>query len=277
MIKNLIKKDLKKMFKLSVVLYAVSIILALIIMIIYKNTPDAEKFDLSKKVFYMLLMYIELGTLMAIIVNTLVQICKSFKNSFYKEESYLTHTLPITRGQLLFSKYCSFAILSSVSLIVVIVSLLMIMPSLVGNVNHVMFIISKPNIYKEVMMPLWLYFICFFVVSLTDMVALASILFNSTIEGNAVNHHHTRRGILCFILYYVCYKFLKTAIVTFCTLLFSTEIDISNFHEIFSRINYWYLSGFITVMISVIVSNIIFVTYNYIVHKRKFDKFVNIE
>ena len=107
------------------------------------------------------------------------------------------------------------------------------------------------------------------------MVAMTSIFFNSIIEGNAVNHHHTRRGILCFSLYYVCYNFIKIAIVGFGTMLFTEQIEYSNLHELFSSVNY--LPVFISVMILVILSNIIFVTYNYIVHKRKFDKFVNIE
>jgi len=118
MIAKLLKHDLKKMLRVLVYIYCISIALSTITRIINIGRDIQAVFILGQ--VFAGLTYSALGS---ILVNTFVQILVVFISNFYKDESYLTHTLPVPKAKLLLSKYISSLIVIISSVLVCFVSL----------------------------------------------------------------------------------------------------------------------------------------------------------
>ena len=94
MLNKLLKYDLKYMVKNMSIFYILSIFFAITTRIL---------FNLKQSVIINIIGQISVGCMFAMLANTLINtIMRSwvrFRDSIYKDESYLTHTLPvITKG-----------------------------------------------------------------------------------------------------------------------------------------------------------------------------------
>ena len=121
MLKYLMKYDLKKMFKLVIWFYPISLALAAITRII-SIWNDIQ----AIKILDMVLAGFTYSAIANILVNTFVHILMRFSNSFYKDQSYLTHTLPVKKSTLILSKYLSGLIVILTSIAVSFLSLFII-------------------------------------------------------------------------------------------------------------------------------------------------------
>ena len=88
------------MTRILVYMYAVSVVLAVITRLI-NIRDDIQAIRILGMVFAGCT-YSAIGN---VVVNTFVHIIDVFIKNFYKDESYLTHTLPISKNKLLASKY----------------------------------------------------------------------------------------------------------------------------------------------------------------------------
>ena len=118
MLVKLLKYDLKYMIKNMAVFYILSIFFALTTRIL---------FNIEKSVIINIIGQISVGCMFAMIANTLVNtIMRSwirFRDSLYKDESYLTHTLPVTKNDLYNSKFIQTLIFFLLSFVIIIISL----------------------------------------------------------------------------------------------------------------------------------------------------------
>jgi len=108
MLGKVIKYDLKWVYKAIVVFYILSIIFAILTRI-FLNIENSLLFEIIGKIFN--------GTMISMLVSSLINgLMRSwvrFTNNIYKDESYLTHTLPVEKKTLYLSKVlvamiCSF-------------------------------------------------------------------------------------------------------------------------------------------------------------------------
>ena len=118
MLTKLLKYDLKYMIKNMSVFYILSIFFAITTRIL---------FNIEKSVIINIIGQISVGCMFAMIVNTLINtIMRSwirFRDSLYKDESYLTHTLPVTKSELYNSKFIQTLIFFFLSFIIILISL----------------------------------------------------------------------------------------------------------------------------------------------------------
>ena len=102
MLKKLLKYDLKYIYKTLIIFYLVSLSLAII---------TRGFFYLSHSSIFHILGQITSGVtiimIFSIIVNTIVRVWTRFTQNMYKDESYLTHTLPVKKGTIYLSKFLS--------------------------------------------------------------------------------------------------------------------------------------------------------------------------
>lgn len=153
MLGKLIKYDFNWINKILYVYYIILFILAIVVKIV-------ESFD--QTLFLVIVDKIVSGMYIAcaisIIVTGVMRVWSRFINNVYKDESYLTHTLPITKNQIFNSKIISSILsLGLSSLVIVICSLIvylngttidmikMMYQSLIevyGSLNAVLFIIG---------------------------------------------------------------------------------------------------------------------------------------
>ena len=118
MLNKLLKYDLKYMIKNMAIFYILSIFFAITTRIL---------FNMEQSVIINIIGQISVGCMFAMIINTLINtIMRSwvrFRDSLYKDESYLTHTLPVTKNDLYNSKFIQTLIFFFISFIVVLISL----------------------------------------------------------------------------------------------------------------------------------------------------------
>lgn len=118
MLGKLLKYDLKYMLKNMSPFYILGIIFAILTRIF---------FSLGDSLIFEIIGQICVGTmfsmLASILINTLMRSWVRFRDFLYKDESYLTHTLPVTKKDLYNSQFFQSLIFFIVGFIVIVLSL----------------------------------------------------------------------------------------------------------------------------------------------------------
>ena len=118
MLNKLLKYDLKYMIKNMTIFYLLSLFFALTTRIL---------FNIEQSVIINIISQISVGCMFALVANTLINTMMRswirFRDSLYKDESYLTHTLPVTKNDLYNSKFIQTLIFFFISFLVIIISL----------------------------------------------------------------------------------------------------------------------------------------------------------
>ena len=118
MLTKLLKYDLKYMIKNMFVFYVLSIFFSITTRIL---------FNIDQSVIVTIIAQISVGCMFAMIANTLINTMMRswirFRDSLYKDEAYLTHTLPVTKNDLYNSKFIQTFIFFLFGFLVVLVSL----------------------------------------------------------------------------------------------------------------------------------------------------------
>ena len=118
MLNKLLKYDLKYMVKNMSVFYILSLFFAITTRIL---------FSMNQSFMINLLGQISVGCMFSmvasILINTMMRSWVRFRDSIYKDESYLTHTLPVTKNDIYNSKFIQTFIFFIISFIIIIISL----------------------------------------------------------------------------------------------------------------------------------------------------------
>ena len=118
MLSKLLKYDLKYMIKNMAIFYILSIFFAITTRIL---------FNLEQSIIINIIGQISVGCMFSMIVSTLINtIMRSwvrFRDSLYKDEAYLTHTLPVTKNELYNSKFIQTLIFFFIGFIIIVLSL----------------------------------------------------------------------------------------------------------------------------------------------------------
>ena len=118
MLNKLLKYDLKYMIKNMSIFYILSIFFAITTRIL---------FNIDQSVMIKILAQISNGCMIAMVANTIINVMMRswlrFNDSLYKDESYLTHTLPVTKNQLYNSKFILTLIFYFISFVIVLLTL----------------------------------------------------------------------------------------------------------------------------------------------------------
>jgi len=116
MLNKLLKYDLKYMIKNMAIFYILSIFFAITTRIL---------FNMEQSVIINIIGQISVGCMFAMIVNTLINTMMRswirFRDSLYKDESYLTHTLPVTKSELYNSKFIQTLVFFFISFVVILI------------------------------------------------------------------------------------------------------------------------------------------------------------
>lgn len=115
MLRKLIKYDLLWINRMMVFYYAIAIVLSVLTRIASSFTDSA-----MGNIIYDILRGVTIAAFVNVIVNAAIRIWVRFRQNHYKDEAYLTHTLPVTRGHLYDSKALSALISILLALMVTI-------------------------------------------------------------------------------------------------------------------------------------------------------------
>ena len=118
MLKKLLKYDLKYMIKNMGIFY---------ILILFFGITTRILFSVQESVIVNIIAQISVGFLFSMVANILINVVMRswirFRDSIYKDESYLTHTLPVTKNDIYNSKFIQTLIFFTISFIIVLFSL----------------------------------------------------------------------------------------------------------------------------------------------------------
>ena len=118
MLTKLLKYDLKYMIKNMSIFYILAIFFSITTRIL---------FSFNQTFIINIISQISVGCMFAmlvnILINTMMRSWVRFRDSIYKDESYLTHTLPVSKKDIYNSKFIQTLIFFIVSFIVILISL----------------------------------------------------------------------------------------------------------------------------------------------------------
>ena len=122
MLNKLLKYDLKYMLKNMSVFYILSIFFAIVCRIILFSILVTNKTTMIR-IIYSICSGIMYAMIFNIIFNTVIRSWVSFDKSLYKDEAYLTHTLPVSKNDIYNSKFIQTLIFIFICFFIVLLSL----------------------------------------------------------------------------------------------------------------------------------------------------------
>lgn len=118
MLKKLLKYDLQKTYKILIIFYSLSIFFAILTRI-FLSIENSFILNIIGKICG----GVTISMIFNILINNLIRLWVDFKNNLYKDESYLTHTLPIEKKTLYLSKTLTAIITLFTSILIIGLSL----------------------------------------------------------------------------------------------------------------------------------------------------------
>jgi hypothetical protein len=209
MIKNLMKYDIKKMLRIVIYIDACAILLAALTRLV--GIWDNIQLIYIIKQFFQGFTY---SAIASVLINTFIHILAVFITNFYKDESYLTHTLPVTKSQLLISKYLS-ALISVVSSVAVCFVSLFIMLYSKGFIEALKAFIKATVADFNVSVGLFVFILVYLIFA--QLCSIISMTFSAVIKANRYNAKRIIKGLLWFFAYYLIASlaFLVVAAIVF--------------------------------------------------------------
>ena len=263
MLKKLLKYDLKSINIVLIVFYGLSIFFSILTRI-FLSIENSFIFNVIGQICN--------GTMIAmmfnIIINNLIRLWVRFKQNFYGDESYLTHTLPVEKKTLYLSKFIVSVITLLISISVIVLSLF---------IAHY----SKENIelVKNLLLPLATIYDSTVIGIIFSFVFIIFLeLFNMLQSGyvGIVLGHRKNNNKMLFTFIYGFIIYLLTQIfalaVVFLAALFNK--DIMNLFYSMETLNVDMIKLCIYLAIGVYIANIIVL---YIVNSKLFSKGVNVD
>lgn len=261
MIKYLMKYDLKRMLKILVFLYAITIGLAIITRLIAIGN-NIQLLNILANVFKSL----TISAMAAVLINMFVHIIMAFTTTFYKDQSYLTHTLPVKKDELLLSKYISSLIVIFCSIFVCVIAFLIMFYSpefIQGLSDYIQATTTNFNISPIVFIMLIILVILF------QICAFMSFGFTSIILGYANNKKRGVKGLIWFLIFY----FVSMQVTLLIAIIISAITG--NLQDMFSET--MSQSVFLMLIIVCIVLYAIYAVLFYFISKKLFEKGVNVD
>ena len=119
MLNKLLKYDLKYMIGNMGVFYILSIIFAVLTRIFFSLDGGV-----IIEVIGQICVGVMFSMIASIMINTIMRSFVRFRDSIYKDEAYLTHTLPVTKAEIYESRFIETLIFSVIGFVIILISLL---------------------------------------------------------------------------------------------------------------------------------------------------------
>lgn len=118
MLKKLLKYDLQNMLPFLAIFYSLSLVFAVLTRILL-NIENSLFWDIAGRICS----GVTISMLFNIIINVVMRAWVRFKHNFYGDESYLTHSLPVTKHALYLSKFLTTVIALFLSVLIAVLTL----------------------------------------------------------------------------------------------------------------------------------------------------------
>lgn len=263
MLGKLLKYDLKWIYKVVIVFYALSFIFACITRIC---------FSIENSALFGILGQISAGFTISMLVSSLINgIMRSWARfiiNIYKDESYLTHTLPIKKSAIYLSKVLSAIICIFLTVVVAVVCLFICYYSK-ENIEFLKQVLElAANTYDTTVINLLL--VISFVLFL-EIVFVILVGYVGIIMGHKSNKNKMVKSIVTGFGLYMFTNSLSLGIVGLIGMFNKDIMNIINTMEIVN------IDVIKVIMISAILIYLCYNVVYYFIGKKQFEKGVNVE
>ena len=263
MLGKLLKYDLKWIYKVIIVFYILAIISAILTRIFFK---------IENSLLYSILGQITNGVMIGIlincIVNSLIRSWVRFTNNIYKDEAYLTHTLPVRKKDIYLSKVLMAIICSFTSVLVILLCIFISHYSKTNMEVLKTFLKLTADSYNTTIINLLLIITA---VIFLEIIFIILIGYVGIIIGHKSNKNKTLKTMIIGILLYLFTSTITLGIIYIIGLFNKNVMNVINTTEI---VNVDSIKMIMFIGIG------IYVFYNilyYIIGKKQFKKGVNLE
>lgn len=262
MLRKLIKYDVKKMTFALPYFYLATLVFAGLTRFI-NIWSDIQFLFILGQIFQ--------GTAFALMINCFINtilgiLIRSFRSSFYGDESYLTHTLPVSKKELLLSKFISALLVLFATIVTILIGLLIMFYSsafmeAIKNILSIVVIgldVSVGGLITIVV------FALFF-----QLLSMLLMGFASIVKGHSYNNGKISKSFMWFAIFYVISSVLTIAIIALVLLIGG------NISELFATV----MKGetFITLLVSAAIIYMAYAVAFYLITSKVFDKGVNVD
>lgn len=263
MLKNLLKYDLKKVYKNLIIFYSLSLFFGVLTRIFLNIDNSMVMLIISK-----ICSGITISMFFSIIINNLMRLWVTFAANLYGDESYLTHTLPVTTNTLYLSKVLT-TLITMLTSTLTIATTLFIAYYTPDNFNILKeTLLSVANIYNTSITPLILIVIIIFFL---ELITIVSAGYNGIIIGHAKNNNKNALSVVFGIVSYLISQVLLIIIV-YLIALFNKDIM-----SLFTTNNIPNISTIKILMYIAIIVYLIYFFIYYIINIKILKKGVNID
>ncbi len=262
MLKKLIKYDVKKMMFTLPYFYLATVVFAGLTRLI-NIWSDIQFLFILGQIFQ--------GTAIALMVNCLVNaligiLIRSFRFSFFGDESYLTHTLPVSKNQLLLSKFIS-ALVVLLSTIVTILFSLFTMFYSSAFIETIKATLGAVVIGLDVSAGGLITIVAF--VLFFQLLSMLLMGFASIVKGHSYNNGKVVKSFIWFAIFYIA-SGIVTLMLVAVVLLVSGNIS-----QIFATV--LKSETFITILVTALVIYACYTVVFYFITNKLFNKGVNVD
>lgn len=266
MLRKLLKHDLKHIFKGMLPFYIFIIITSLLTLIFY---PLVMEYNISIcRTIWWTLFFATILLLISALINNIISLWTRFINNLYKDESYLTHTLPVTKNQIYISKILSGFITFLTTSIVILIS-----------ISILFYQINDLKSFKELIDTIsqitnnatFLSLILIFILVSIEILNIIQIGFTGILLGYKSNNN---KGIKTLFYGTFCY-FMQSSVlllIVFIIGMFSTKVKslfLENSIASLNEVKIFFLGFILLYTLTIIVF--------YIINTKIFNKGINVD
>lgn len=263
MLKKLLKYDLANIFKFLTIFYALAIIFGVLTRIFF-----GIENSFIMNIIGQICSGAAISMMVNILINNLMRLWVRFKNNFYGDESYLTHTLPVEKKTLYLSKVLT-AIISVFTSILVIGITLFVAYYSKENIEFLKnMLLPVANVYNSRVITLLLAFLFIFFLEFVNALQAG---YTGIILGHKKNHNKIGFSVLFGFITYIV---MQLIVLAFLFIIGLFNQDIMNLFVTSEIINVDIVKLIIYVAIIIYIINFIIC---YIVNTKLFKKGVNVE
>ena len=265
MLKRLLKYDLVYMYKCLIIFYALSLVCGLCTRI-FDNAGDAMILVIVTKIFN----GAAISMMFSIIFNNILRLWARFSSNLYGDESYLTHTLPVTKSMHYTSKFLTVIITTISSILVVVVTLFI---AYIESKEQLREIIDK-FIYEDGNIGDVLLVVFILILQIIHIIQLG---YTGMIFGNRRMNMRLvwsfAYGFIGYILTQIC-----SVIYIFAMALISENVKKMLFTAYGTSTNFNKLDETIEFLLyGILILYIVFITIVFVINKKMLNKGVNVD
>ena len=263
MLKKLLKYDLKNIFRFLIIFYSLALFFALLTRIFF-NIDNSLIMNIIGEVCS----GATISMMFSIIINNLIRLWVRFKNNFYGDESYLTHTLPIEKKTLYLSKILTAFITTFTSVLVIAIVLFIAYFSKENIESLKNILLPLANILDSTIFKIILAFLFVFFLEFLNILQAG---YTGIIIGHKMNNNKVGFSVLYgFITYMITQVF--ALVMLFIVALFNK--DLMNLFYTTEMINLDMIN--LVIYLAIIIYTITLIV-GYIVNTKLFQKGVNVD